>query len=78
MSLDKAIQHGKERREPYRGSARFDRSCRAHGGGSASPCGYCQGNRLWHAYRELIEAEEQITEFRRGFGEGSTSPREES
>ncbi len=40
MSHDKAIQHGKEYRKPYRGSARFDRSCR-HGGN----CGYCRGNR---------------------------------
>lgn len=41
MSLDKAIAHGKERRKPYRGSARFDGSCR-HGGS----CPYCKNNRL--------------------------------
>ena len=28
------------RRAPLRGSARFDWSCRNHGG-----CGYCEGNR---------------------------------
>ena len=59
MSLDKAIQHGKEHREPFRGSKRFDRSCR-NGSGYAHPCGYCKGNRLWHAYREEAEAEEQL------------------
>lgn len=40
MTLDKAIKHGKEHREEYRGSRRFDRSCRNHG-----DCGYCSGNR---------------------------------
>ena len=40
MSLDKAIAAGKERRKPYRGSERFDRSCR-HGG----DCPYCVSGR---------------------------------
>jgi len=40
MSLDKAIKAGKERRTQYRGSARFDHSCR--NGGS---CPYCENNR---------------------------------
>jgi len=40
MSLDKAVKHKKEKREDYRGSERFDRSCRNHGN-----CGYCSGNR---------------------------------
>lgn len=31
MSLDKAIQHGKEKRKPYRGSKAIDSSCRNHG-----------------------------------------------
>jgi hypothetical protein len=43
MSLDKAVKHGKERRRPYRGSARFDSHCRNHGS-----CGWCLGNRtIW-------------------------------
>jgi hypothetical protein len=37
MSLDKAIKHRKERRQEHRGSARFDRSCRPHGG-----CPWCE------------------------------------
>lgn len=41
MSHDKAIQHGKEHRKPYRDSRRFDSSCR-HGGS----CDYCRGNRM--------------------------------
>lgn len=41
MSLDKAIEHGKEHREPYAGSKAIDRSCRNHG-----DCEWCLGNRL--------------------------------
>ena len=40
MSLDKAIQHGKEHRKPYYRSGRFDRTCRPNGS-----CGYCRNNR---------------------------------
>lgn len=38
--LDKAIEHGKEHRKPYRKSKLFDRSCRNHGS-----CPYCESNR---------------------------------
>lgn len=31
MSLDKAIQHGKEKRKPYYGCKSFDPACRNHG-----------------------------------------------
>ena len=31
MSLNKAIEHGKERRKPYRGAKAIDPSCRNHG-----------------------------------------------
>lgn len=40
MSLDKAIQHGKEHRARYRGSAAFDPSCRPGG-----DCPWCQRTR---------------------------------
>lgn len=60
VSLDKAILHGKERRKPYTGSESVDVSCRNHGGGYAHPCGLCERNRLWRAYRERAEAEEQL------------------
>lgn len=43
MSLDKAIQHGKEHRKPYTGSREIDRTCRNHGG-----CPWCEGNRLYN------------------------------
>lgn len=32
MSLDKAIEHGKEHRKEYRGSKAIDKTCRNHGG----------------------------------------------
>ena len=40
MSLDKAIQNGKEHRKPYRGSKCIDPSCRNHGS-----CKWCKENR---------------------------------
>ncbi len=40
MSLDKAIEHGKEKRKPYRGSKAIDPMCRNHGG-----CLWCEKNR---------------------------------
>ena len=52
MSLDKAIEHGKEHRKKYHGSKRFDMTCRPHGGGrKAYPCPWCTANRL-HADRK--------------------------
>ena len=40
MSLDKAIEHGKEKRKPYRGAKAIDYTCRNHGG-----CPWCEQNR---------------------------------
>ena len=40
MSLDKAIEHGKEKRKPYRGSKAVDATCRNHGS-----CRWCEKNR---------------------------------
>lgn len=50
MSLDKAIQHGKEHRRPYRRGPAADRSCRPGGG-----CPYCRDNRQ-HATRRREQA----------------------
>lgn len=41
MSLDKAVDHGKERRKPYRGAKAVDATCRNHGS-----CDWCRKNRL--------------------------------
>ena len=40
MSLDKAIESGKEKRKKYRKSKAFDSTCRNHGS-----CPWCEGNR---------------------------------
>ena len=68
MSMDKAIEHGKDRRRPYRGSKRFDKTCRNNGA-----CGWCRGNRTVKARRQLMRADEierewidDFTESRRG------------
>ena len=48
--MDKAIEHGKEKRKPYYGAKAIDASCRNHG-----DCPYCQGNRQ-HKNRKRILA----------------------
>ena len=62
MSLDKAILHGKEKRQEYQGrtSKRFDRSCRNHGN-----CRYCENNRLFSLLRLKFKSEEEIKEWQK-------------
>lgn len=50
MSLDKAIEHGKEKRKPYRGAKAVDRTCRNHG-----RCPWCQRQ---HKYKKLKSQKE--------------------
>lgn len=59
--LDKAIEHGKERRKPYRKAKAFDRTCRNHGS-----CKWCEGNRLHSARRRLLAAEDDLEQFDEG------------
>lgn len=40
--LDKAIQHGKEKRKQYYGAKAIDCTCRNHGS-----CSWCKENRLY-------------------------------
>ena len=47
MTLDKAIEHGKERRKPYRGAKSVDSTCRNHGS-----CPHCEGGRKHKAARQ--------------------------
>lgn len=49
MSLDKAVQHGKEHRKPYYGSKAIDPTCRNHGS-----CDHCSRSRL-HSTRKRYE-----------------------
>jgi hypothetical protein len=60
MSLEKAIQHGKEKRKNYYGSQAFDHSCRPHGS-----CPYCENNRKFadKKARRRANKTEQENEF---------------
>ena len=64
MSLDKAVQHGKEYRKPYTGGKAIDRICRNHGS-----CDYCRENRL-HASKVQQEiADAKLKEYEKGMVE---------
>lgn len=54
MSLEKAINNGKEKRRKYRGAKAIDPSCRNHGG-----CEWCEGNRK-HKYDKSMKIAEDI------------------
>lgn len=57
MGLDKAIQHKKEKRKPYRGAKAVDCTCRNHGS-----CDYCKNNRLHQAVREDMATKQDLKE----------------
>ena len=67
MGLERAIEHGKEHRQPYRGAARFDVSCRNHGG-----CVYCRRSRTISRLRIQAEAKDQL----KSWPESKTPPTE--
>lgn len=56
MSLDKAIEHGKEKRKPYKGAKAIDCTCRNHGS-----CEWCKGNRLYQQLK-IDESSRQALE----------------
>lgn len=58
MSLDKAIEHGKERRKEYRGSKAIDKTCRNHGG-----CEWCEENRKHKYLVKEVAMKERMKEF---------------
>lgn len=57
MSMNKAIEHGKEHRKPYRRAQAVDTTCRNHGS-----CIYCQRNRMHRTIRELERTDEEMQE----------------
>ena len=57
MSLDKAINSGKEYREQYRGSKSFDHTCRNHGS-----CSWCESNRRFHDRKNRIRTDDELDE----------------
>lgn len=58
MSLKKAIASGKEHRKDFRGSERFDKTCRCHGG-----CPYCLGNRMHSTIVRKEAAKEELRDY---------------
>ena len=58
MGLDKAIEHGKEKRKPYYGSKAIDGTCRNHGS-----CGICEGNRLYSARKREERMRSKLRDY---------------
>lgn len=58
MSLDRAIESGKEKRKQYRGVRAVDRTCRPGGN-----CPYCEGNRTYQDRRDREAADDAVREF---------------
>lgn len=61
MSLDKAIEYGKEHRKEYYGPKAIDPQCRCHG-----TCEYCKQARLKHYKKADIDFKEQMLDMERG------------
>ena len=57
MGLEKAIQHGKEKRRPYKGAKAVACSCRNHG-----TCEWCRQNRMYKTIRDLIRTKQELNE----------------
>jgi len=64
MSLNKAIEHGKEHRRPYRGSKAVDYTCRNHG-----TCDWCKNNRMYNEKRELEKMKCRLIDFQQQINE---------
>lgn len=58
MSLNKAIESGKEHRKIYTGGKSIDRTCRNHGG-----CPWCLENRTYKYEKNRSAAEEELKSF---------------
>lgn len=61
MSLDKAIEHHKEKREPYRGAKACDKSCRNHGSDD-----WAKSNRLNSRNRLIEKSNQELEEIKNG------------
>jgi hypothetical protein len=55
MSLDKAIEHGKEHRKPYYKGKAIDPACRNHGGDD-----WATASRLHSSVKRLKSAEDKL------------------
>lgn len=63
MSLDKAIEFGKEHRKKYYGAKAIDHTCRNHG-----TCGWCTSTRLYKNNKRLKSMDEKLREYEKGEG----------
>lgn len=57
MPFDKEYPNRKDHRQPHRGAASFDRSCRNHGS-----CPWCAGNRTVATERRIENAADALME----------------
>ena len=58
MTLNKAIEHNKEKRKQYTGGKAIDKRCRTHGGGE-----WCEGNRKYSRIKRELAADQDMQEF---------------
>lgn len=58
MPLDKAIEHNKEHRKPYKGAKATDRTCRNHG-----TCKHCENNRLYKNIKRLQRMDDKMKDL---------------
>lgn len=58
MSLDKSIEHGKEKRKVYYGTKAIDSTCRNHGS-----CPVCEGNRKYKNLKREESMENRLREY---------------
>ena len=58
MSLNKAIEHHKEHRKPYKGAKAISTNCRNHGG-----CLWCENNRQHQKIKDKKKALDKLNEW---------------
>ena len=63
MSLDEAIEHGKEHRRKYSGAKAVDPTCRNHGS-----CEWCLANRQYASRKKEEAAENMLREYNASIG----------
>lgn len=59
MGLDKAIEHGKEKRKPYQGAKAVDCNCRNHGS-----CDYCRNKRMFFNTKKKAAWNDKLKEWK--------------
>lgn len=58
MGLDKAIEHGKEKRKPHIGAKSIDFTCRNHGS-----CEWCKENRTHKHTKRSLRQKQKLEEY---------------